>query len=132
MSMTDPISDFLTRIRNGHKSHKKSVVVPASKVKKAILEVLEKEGYIRGFHTESVREGIEQLIVELKYAEGEPVIRRIERVSKPGRRIYTSYKEIPSYYNSLGMNILSTSQGVMSDYQARSLNLGGEILCRVF
>jgi small subunit ribosomal protein S8 len=132
MMMNDPIGDLLTRIRNGHRASKKTVKSPASNLRKALLTVLEKEGYIRGFSEQPVRTGISELTVELKYLEGVPVIHEINRISKPGRRVYTSYKKIPVFHNNLGINILSTPQGVMSDYEARQLKVGGEILCQIF
>lgn len=132
MTMSDPISDMLTRIRNAHAARKTSVSVPASKEKEAILNVLLSEGYIRAFSRETVRTNIENLIVELKYYDGKPVINSISRCSKPGRRVYVSVSEIKPVANGLGISILSTSQGIMSDVQARQLNVGGELLCSVF
>lgn len=130
--MSDPISDMLTRIRNGHAASKESVVVPASKEKESILSVLQTEGYIRGFSRVEVKKGIENLIVELKYYEGKAVISMIQRRSTPGRRVYVGISDIKPIANGLGINILSTSHGIMSDVKARQLNVGGELLCSVF
>jgi small subunit ribosomal protein S8 len=130
--MTDPLGDMLTRIRNGQRASKDTVVAPASKLRENVLAVLQREGYIRGFSRVEVRKGIEELHIELKYFEGEPVIREIRRVSKPGRRVYSGIKELPRVYNGLGINVLSTPKGVMSDDEARKSNVGGEVLCQVF
>jgi small subunit ribosomal protein S8 len=130
--MTDPIADMLTRIRNGQQARKESIQSPASKIRANVLEVLQREGYIRGFSREEIRPGVAELKIELKYVDGEPVIREITRVSKPGRRIYSRVADLPRIYNGLGIAILSTPRGVMSDNEARAANLGGEILCRVF
>lgn len=132
MSMTDPLGDMLTRLRNGGMAKKESVTVPASNLRLNVLEVLKKEGYIRGFEKVNVRAGIDEIKVELKYYEGEPVIKEIERVSKPGRRVYSKVKDLPKFYNGLGIYVLSTPSGVMSDHEARQANLGGEVLCKVF
>jgi small subunit ribosomal protein S8 len=132
MSMTDPLGDLLTRIRNGQRAGKTVVTTPASKLRENLLRVLEREGYIRGFERYSVRTGIEELKIELKYNEGEPVISEIMRVSKPGRRVYAKIKDLPKVYNGLGISILSTPRGVMSDHEARQANVGGEVLCQIF
>ncbi len=132
MALSDPIGDTLTRIRNGQRARKTSVTAPASKLRENVLRVLEREGYIRGFERYNVRPGIDELRIELKYNEGEPVISRITRVSKPGRRVYAKIKDLPRVYNGLGISILSTPQGVMSDHEARDANVGGEVLCQVF
>ena len=132
MSMTDPLGDMLTRIRNAQRAHKSSVAAPASKIRANVLEVLKREGYIRGFTREDVRPGVAELKIELKYVDGEPVIREISRISKPGRRIYSKINDLPRVYNGLGIAILSTPRGVMSDNEARAANVGGEVLCRVF
>ena len=132
MSMTDPIADMLTRIRNGQQARKESIQSPASKIRANVLEVLLREGYIRGFSREEIRPGVAELKIELKYVDGEPVIREITRVSKPGRRIYSRVADLPRIYNGLGIAILSTPRGVMSDNEARAANIGGEIICRVF
>ena len=132
MSMTDPLGDMLTRIRNAQRAHKPSVAAPASKIRANVLEVLKREGYIRGFTRADIRPGVVELNIELKYVDGEPVIREIARVSKPGRRVYSKLVDLPRVYNGLGISILSTPRGVMSDNEARAANVGGEILCRVF
>ena len=130
MSMSDPIADMLTRIRNGQGARKVSVSMPASKAKAAVAKVLQDEGYITGFATDG--EGAEkQLTVELKYFEGVPVIETIQRTSKPGLRIYRSKDELPKVLGGLGVAIVSTSAGVMSDRQAREKGIGGEVLCVV-
>ncbi len=130
--LTDPIGDMLTRIRNAVMVKKKEVVVePASKLKMAILDVLKREGYIEGYKIEG--EGVKKkIIVYLKYYQGKPVIQVIERVSKPGRRIYMGVDEIPKVYNGLGIAILSTPKGVLSDREAKKLRVGGELICKVF
>jgi small subunit ribosomal protein S8 len=132
MSMTDPLGDLLARIRNGQRAHKPVVQSPASKIRANVLEVLQREGYIRGYRREEVRPGVAELKIELKYVDGEPVIREITRISKPGRRIYSRIADLPRVYNGLGIAILSTPRGVMSDNEARAANVGGEVLCRVF
>jgi small subunit ribosomal protein S8 len=132
MAMSDPLGDMLARIRNGQRARFSKVSAPASKLRTSVLEVLKREGYIRGYYSTEVRPGISELEIELKYTEGEPVIREIARVSKPGRRVYSKIKELPKYYNGLGIAILSTPRGVMSDHEARAANVGGEVLCRVF
>jgi len=132
MSMTDPLGDLLTRIRNAQGSRHASCVSPASKLRANVLEVLKREGYIRGYAAEELRPGIAQLRIELKYSEGQPVIKEIHRVSKPGRRVYSKIQELPRVYAGLGVSILSTPRGVLSDAEARAANVGGEVLCRVF
>ena len=132
MSLSDPLGDLLTRIRNGQRSGKAVIESPASKLRSNVLEVLKREGFIRDYAMEAVRPGVSTLRVELKYAEGQPVIRQIHRVSKPGRRVYSKIKDLPRYYNGLGVKILSTPRGVMSDAEARAANVGGEVLCEVF
>ena len=130
MTMTDPISDMLTRIRNGQKARKVSVSMPASKVKEAVAEVLKDEGYVTDFSTDG--EGAEKaLTVELKYFEGVPVIEKIQRTSRPGLRIYRGKEGLPKVLGGLGVAIVSTSAGVMSDRQAREKGIGGEVLCVV-
>ena len=130
MSMNDPISDMLTRIRNGQKARKVAVSMPASKAKEAIAKVLQDEGYITGFATDG--EGVlKELTVELKYFEGVPVIENIQRSSKPGLRIYRGKDELPKVLGGLGVAIVSTSAGVMSDAQAREKGIGGEVICVV-
>lgn len=130
MSMTDPIADFLTRIRNGQSSGKPEVNVPASKVKLAIAKVLKDEGYIEGF-TATELDGKPSIAVTLKYHQGRPVIDRLERVSRPGLRVYKGKDELPSILGGLGVAIVSTSQGVMTDRQARASGHGGEVICIV-
>jgi small subunit ribosomal protein S8 len=132
MSMSDPLGDMLARIKNGQRAHKPVIESPASKIRANVLEVLQREGYIRGFSRQEVRPGVAELRIELKYVEGEPVIREITRISKPGRRIYSKIADLPRVYNGLGIAILSTPRGVMSDNEARAANVGGEVLCRVF
>lgn len=132
MTMSDPLGDLLTRIRNGQRARKSNVSSPASKLRTNVLEVLKREGYIRDFARQEVSPGIAELRIELKYHEGKPVIREISRVSKPGRRVYSKIQDLPKIYNGLGIAILSTPKGVMSDNEARAANLGGEVLCRVF
>ncbi|MBV6658435.1 MAG: 30S ribosomal protein S8 [Devosiaceae bacterium] len=132
MAMTDPIGDMLTRIRNAHMRNKTTVVAPASKLRERVLQVLADEGYIRGFSRTDLGDGKGEITIELKYFDGEPVIRRLERVSKPGRRVYASVRNIPTVNNGLGVSILSTPKGVMADHQARDENVGGEVLCQVF
>lgn len=132
MTMTDPLGDMLTRIRNGQRAGKGMVASPASKLRERVLDVLEREGYIRGYGRFEQGRGMVQLEIELKYFEGEPVIQTIQRVSKPGRRVYSSIRDLPSYANGLGIQILSTPKGVLSDSEARQENVGGEVLCRVF
>ena len=132
MSMSDPLGDMLTRIRNGQQARQAVVAAPASNLRANVLEVLKREGYIRGFSKEPVRAGVAELKIELKYVDGEPVIREIARVSKPGRRVYSKLADLPRVYNGLGISILSTPHGVMSDNEARQAKVGGEVLCRVF
>ncbi len=132
MTMTDPVSDMLTRIRNGQRVGKASVTAPASKYKKAILDVLKAEGFIRGYKEVELRAGIFELEIELKYFEGKPVIQTIKKVSKPGRRIYSAPSDINRVANGLGISIVSTSQGVITDAEARTKNIGGEVICEVF
>ena len=132
MSMTDPLGDMLTRIRNGVARRKSSVSTPASNLRVRVLDVLQAEGYIRGYSKVDFENGKSEINIELKYFEGAPVIRKIDRVSKPGRRVYVSVKSIPQVANGLGITILSTPKGVMADHQAREQNVGGEVLCSVF
>jgi len=132
MSMSDPLGDMLARIRNGQRARKRTVTTPASKLRANVLNVLQREGYIRGFSWAEMRSGVTELTVELKYADGEPAIRELSRVSKPGRRVYSGIKDLPREFNGLGISILSTPRGVMSDAEARAANVGGEVLCRVF
>jgi small subunit ribosomal protein S8 len=129
--MTDPLGDMLTRIRNAQMRGKSKVISPASKLRGNVLDVLQREGFVRGYATVE-KDGHATLEIELKYYEGAPVIQEIKRVSTPGRRVYSSVKDLPSVRNGLGVSILSTPQGVMSDTEARERNVGGEILCQVF
>jgi small subunit ribosomal protein S8 len=131
MSMNDPLGDLLTRIRNAQMRSKNKVSSPNSRLRESVLEVLKSEGYIRGYAVVE-REGRSEIEIELKYFEGAPVIREIERVSKPGRRVYTSVRNLPRINNGLGVAIVSTPKGVMADHDARDANVGGEILCTVF
>jgi small subunit ribosomal protein S8 len=132
MTMSDPLGDMLTRIRNGQRARQAMVASPASKIRANVLEVMRREGYIRGFTRQHVRPGVDELKIELKYVDGEPVIREIARVSKPGQRVYSRIGDLPRSYNGLGISILSTPRGVMSDNEARAANVGGEVLCRIF
>ena len=132
MAMTDPLGDMLTRIRNAQMRNKTKVSTPASKLRQRVLDVLAAEGYIRGYTTVEFEGGKSELEIELKYFDGAPVIREIQRVSKPGRRVYASVKNIPRIHNGLGVSIVSTPKGVMADHDAREQNVGGEVLCRVF
>ena len=132
MSLSDPLGDLLTRIRNAQRARHTSCVSPASHLRANVLEVLKREGFIRGYSTQEVRAGVSELRVELKYNEGEPVIKEITRVSKPGRRVYSKIKELPRVYAGLGISILSTPRGVLSDAEERAATVGGEVLCRVF
>jgi small subunit ribosomal protein S8 len=129
--MNDPIGDLLTRIRNAQMRNKSKVISPNSRLRESVLEVLKTEGYIRGYAVVE-KDGRAEIEIELKYFDGEPVIREIERVSKPGRRVYTSVKNMPRINNGLGVTIVSTPKGVMADHDARDANVGGEILCTVF
>lgn len=132
MSVTDTLGDMLTRIRNGQMASIAVVSCPASKHRKAVLDTLAREGYIRGY-TETKKSGVQAMLeIELKYHEGEPAIRKIERVSTPGRRVYAGIEKLPRVFNGLGISILSTPRGVLSDNEARAQHVGGEVLCRVF
>ncbi|HWI13669.1 MAG TPA: 30S ribosomal protein S8 [Burkholderiales bacterium] len=130
MSMSDPISDMLTRIRNAQKSEKQSVAMPASKLKASIAKVLKDEGYIEDFAVRP-NEGRPELEISLKYYAGRPVIEKIERISRPGLRVYKPSREVPKVMNGLGIAIVSTSKGVMTDRKARGMGVGGEVLCIV-
>jgi small subunit ribosomal protein S8 len=131
MAMNDPLGDLLTRIRNAQMRNKSKVSSPNSRLRESVLEVLKTEGYIRGFAVVE-KDGRLEIEIELKYFDGAPVIREIERVSKPGRRVYTSVKNMARINNGLGVTIVSTPKGVMADHDARDANVGGEILCTVF
>ena len=130
--MTDPIADYLTRIRNAQMRGKSSTNTPASKLRGWVLDVLTDEGYIRGYEKTLDADGHPAFRIDLKYYEGTPVIREMKRVSKPGRRVYMGVKDIPSVRQGLGVSIVSTPKGVMSDANARSANVGGEVLCTIF
>ena len=132
MNLTDPLGDMLTRIRNAQLRGKGRVVTPASQLRKHVLDVLQSEGFIRGYAEVTEEGGHPQFEIELKYFEGTPVISEIKRVSKPGRRVYSSVRDLPTVANGLGVTILSTPKGVMSDAKARAENVGGEVLCSVF
>jgi len=132
MSVNDPLGDLLSRIRNAQMRNKSKVSTPGSKMRARVLDVLKSEGYIRGYAAVEHKDGRSEFEIELKYFDGAPVIREIERVSKPGRRVYASVKALPRINNGLGVAILSTPKGVMADHEARDQNVGGEILCTVF
>ncbi|MFV0492353.1 MAG: 30S ribosomal protein S8 [Pseudorhodobacter sp.] len=132
MSMNDPLGDMLTRIRNAQMRGKSTVSSPASKLRAWVLDVLQSEGYIRGYERKDSANGQGELVISLKYFEGTPVIRDLKRVSKPGRRVYAGSQEIPSVRNGLGVAIVSTPKGILSDANARAANVGGEVLCTVF
>ncbi len=132
MSLSDPLANMLTIIRNGQMRHLAVVHAPDSKLHRNVLDVLKNEGFIRDYSAEEKRKGVSELSIELKYAEGAPVIKKLKRVSKPGRRVYASIKDLPKVYNGLGVSIISTSDGVMPDHEARVKNVGGEVLCSVF
>ena len=131
MSMTDPLGDMLTRIRNGQQAKKDSILTPASKLRARVLDVLQREGYIRGYSEETLA-GQSGIRIELKYFEGQPAIQHLARVSKPGRRVYSGSSELPRIRNGLGITIVSTPRGVLSDAEARDQNVGGEVLAEVF
>jgi small subunit ribosomal protein S8 len=132
MAVNDPIGDLITRIRNAAQRNKPKISTPGSKLRVSVLDVLKDEGYIRGYSTVDHKDGRSEIEIELKYFDGSPVIREIERVSKPGRRVYASVKALPRVNNGLGIAIVSTPKGVMADHAARDANVGGEILCTVF
>ena len=132
MPMNDPIGDMLTRIRNGQMRGKSAVETPASKLRGWVLDVMTEEGYIRGYNKKDGKDGHPAFSIELKYYEGAPVIQELKRVSKPGRRVYMAVGDLPSVRQGLGVSIVSTPKGVMSDANARAANVGGEVLCTVF
>ncbi len=132
MNMTDPLGDMLTRIRNGQSARKDSVLTPASRLRASVLDVLQREGYIRGYSAEETGGPTPTIRIELKYFEGQPAIQHVSRVSKPGRRVYAGAQELPRVKNGLGITIVSTPRGVLSDAEARHENVGGEVLCQVF
>jgi small subunit ribosomal protein S8 len=132
MAMNDPIGDMLTRIRNAQLRRRPKVTTPASNMRARVLDVLAEEGFIRGYTRVEMKGGLPEFEIELKYSNGQPAIRDITRVSKPGRRVYSPVKDIPTVANGLGVAILSTPKGVMSDSRAREENVGGEIICNIF
>ena len=132
MAISDPLADMLTRIRNAQERRMATVRSPQSKLRMNVLDVLQREGYIRGYSEAELRAGIRELTIELKYDEGTPVIQEIKRVSKPGRRVYSKIKDLKPHRGGLAISILSTPRGVVSDHEARALNVGGEVLCEVF
>ena len=132
MAMSDPLGDLLTRIRNGLMAEKNAIKAPASRLHRNVLDVLKREGYIRNYEQYDVRKGFAEIRVELKYTEGYPAIQEISRISTPGRRVYSGIRDLPRAYNGLGITVLSTPRGVLSDAEARSVNVGGEVLARVF
>lgn len=132
MSMSDPLGDLLSRIRNGQMAHKAVIECPYSKLRENVCAVLKDEGFIREYKKEERDNNKKTLIIELKYSEGKGVIRQLDRVSKPGRRVYSNVKDLPRFYNGLGILVVSTPNGVMADHKARAANVGGEILCQVF
>ena len=132
MAINDPLGDMLTRIRNAQMRNKSKVTSPASQLRVRVLDVLQSEGYIRGYIKTDFEGGKAEIEIELKYFDGEPVIRKIQRVSTPGRRVYSSAKNLPTIANGLGVSIVSTPKGVMADHQARQENVGGEVLCQIF
>ncbi|CAH1659882.1 30S ribosomal subunit protein S8 [Hyphomicrobiales bacterium] len=132
MSINDPLGDMLTRIRNAQMRRRGKVGTPGSKLRARVLDVLQQEGYIRGYSTTEYGNGRTEFEIELKYFDGTPVIRSIQRVSKPGRRVYASVDNMPRVADGLGITILSTPRGVMADHQARENNVGGEVLCKIF
>jgi small subunit ribosomal protein S8 len=132
MALSDPLGDLLARIRNAQRQGIDTIVSPASRLRANVLDVLKREGYIRDFAVAETRPGVSEIRIELKYHEGSPVIRKIARVSKPGRRVYSRISDLERVYNGLGISILSTPRGVMSDNEARAANVGGEVLCQVF
>ena len=132
MAINDPLSDLIARINNAQMRKKPKVTTPGSRLRVSVLDVLKNEGYIRGYATVEHKDGRSEVEIELKYAEGEPVIREMSRVSKPGRRVYVAVRNLPRINNGLGVAILSTPKGVMADHEARDANVGGEVLCTVF
>jgi small subunit ribosomal protein S8 len=132
MSITDPVGDMLARIRNGQQAKLKTIKSPSSKLRVSVLEVLKAEGYIADFSVAKNDKGFDELTIELKYFDDKGVIKEIVRVSKPSRRVYSKIKDLPKYYNGLGVCIVSTPKGVMTDHKARQAHLGGEVLAKVF
>lgn len=132
MSMSDPLGDMVSRIRNGQMAHKSVIECSHSNLRENVCKVLSEEGFIRAYKVVDAGKNKKNLVIELKYAEGKGAIRQIDRVSSPGRRIYTSVKEMPRFYNGLGILVVSTPHGIMADHKARAANVGGEVLCQVF
>lgn len=132
MALNDLISDVLTRVRNGQKAGHSYVVAPSSNAVKSVIDVMVREGYLKGYEEFELRAGINNLKIDLKYYEGEPVIKEVKRVSKPGRRVYASIKKLPKVFGGLGISVLSTPRGMLSDEEARTHQVGGEIVCTVF
>jgi small subunit ribosomal protein S8 len=132
MAINDPLSDLISRINNAQLRKKPKVTSPGSRLRVSVLDVLKNEGYIRGYSTVEHKDGRNEVEIELKYADGQPVIREMSRVSKPGRRVYVAVRNLPRINNGLGVAILSTPKGVMADHDARDANVGGEVLCTVF
>ncbi len=132
MSFSDPIADMLTRIRNGQQVRLAQIDCPSSKMRKSVLDTLKNEGFIEDYSESEVRKNVKSLKINLKYYNGEPVIKHIKKISKPGRRVFSKITELPKVNNGLGVSILSTSKGIMPDYEAREKNVGGEVICNVF
>lgn len=132
MSMNDPLSDMLTRIRNGQSARLPTITALYSKLLESVCKVLTDEGFIRGYKVVDMGNNKKELSIELKYDAGQPVIKEVKRISKPGRRVYAQIKGLGQFYNGLGIKILSTPQGVMADHKAKAANVGGEVLCQVF
>jgi small subunit ribosomal protein S8 len=132
MSMSDPLGDMLTRIKNGQHARKDVIACPWATLRENVCKVLQDEGFIRGYKILDKSGNKKELSIELKYDQGQPVIRELKRISKPGRRVYKKVSEFEPYYNGLGIAVISTPQGVMTDYKARTANVGGEVLCQVF
>jgi len=132
MSMSDPLADMLTRIRNGQMGNKATITSPSSRLRRSVLDVLQREGFIRGYNEAELRPGVRELTIELRYHESGPVIRRLDRISRPGQRVYSGIDDLARISGGLGISILSTPQGVLSDQEARDRRVGGEVLCQVF
>jgi len=132
MSMSDPLGDMLARIKNGQHARKQAIECPHSNLRESVCKVLKEEGFIRGYDVVAIEGNKKSLTIELKYDEGQPVIRELKRVSKPGRRVYSKIKDLQPYHNGLGVSVISTPHGVMTDHTARHENVGGEVLCQVF
>ena len=132
MSLSDPLGDMLTRIRNGQRAMKSSIKSPSSKLRLNVLEALKREGFIRGYEVSEPEKGKPEVTIELKYYQGKGVIEHVSRISKPGRRVYTGVKDLPTIRNGLGVAILSTPSGVLSDNEARDAHVGGEVLCKLY